>query len=66
MEKLEIGVIINEMSDAGAIICLHDNFQGWDMISHLSSLVNLLETSEPQTTVNPQGRRIIPLNQCIN
>jgi peptidoglycan/xylan/chitin deacetylase (PgdA/CDA1 family) len=65
MQSIEIPVIINGMSDAGAIICLHDNDWAENMIENLPDLIKLLQTSKPQTTVNPQGREILPLDQCI-
>ena len=65
MQTIEIPVIVNGMSDAGAIICLHDNDWAENMVENLPELIKLLQTSNPQTTVNPQGRKILPLDQCI-
>lgn len=66
MKAIEIPVLVNGMADAGAIICLHDNSWAEDMVSNLPQLITLLRVSQPQTTVNPQGREVIPLSQCID
>ena len=50
---------------AGALLCFHDNNDAENLMRHLRELVNLLRVDTPKSTINPQGRPIISMPECL-
>lgn len=50
---------------AGALLCFHDNNDADNLMLHLRELVNLLRVAAPKSTINPQGRAIISMPECL-
>ena len=48
--------------DAGAIICLHDKSS---TVAGLPDLVKVFTSVDQKHYANPQGRRIITINECL-
>lgn len=49
---------------AGSLLCFHDKVRS--TVEGIPRLVQLLRASIPQTTVNPQGRRVLSMDECLD
>ncbi|KAI9202522.1 uncharacterized protein BJ171DRAFT_513338 [Polychytrium aggregatum] len=58
----ELVPLINGLPDAGAIVCMHDLYES--TVGGLPVLVDAFTGTEGY--INPQGRRIITMEECIN
>jgi len=59
----ESQIIVNGMADAGGLVCMHDSSP--ETCRGIATLVNMLTATEPRQTMNPQGRRILTMQECL-
>ena len=61
---VENTIYLSGMSDAGAIICLHDNKYP-DFVQSNSDLIAMMRSTTPLPFANPQGRNIVDISKCL-
>ncbi|TPX30303.1 hypothetical protein SmJEL517_g06110 [Synchytrium microbalum] len=60
---IELPFLVNGMADSGAIICLHDQ---QSTVDGMPDLVEAFTGTNTTRYINPQGRKIITLDECLH
>eukprot|EP00877_Chromochloris_zofingiensis_P006548 jgi/Chrzof1/2146/Cz11g04010.t1 len=60
----ELQVYVNGLADAGGLLCMHDTAPS--TCQNIAALVTLLRDTTEGSTVNPQGRALVNMSQCLN
>jgi peptidoglycan/xylan/chitin deacetylase (PgdA/CDA1 family) len=62
--RASIPYLINGMADSGALLCLHDSYAS--TCNGVGQLIDALAADVPGQFANPQGRRIISMDECLD
>jgi len=62
--ELENKAYLAGMADTGGLICLHDIYS--NVLNGTRELISLLRTTDKLPYANPQGRRIVTLEECLS